>query len=220
MTLQEIRQKNRQMLDDSTKVDSKRYWPNAELNEYINTVIEEFAEQTLCLTDSLTDSVCLITLVANQRHYTISDAILHIQTAQPSWQTQPLDKQSVVTINTGWLTDIGLPHSYLLDYNTNRLSLTSAPATVSGETIRLTVNRLPLADIAADDDTPEIPRQYHRQLTDGVLALAYSKQDSEVYNPSKAKSHRAAWDDILALAKSHLARLKPRIIVARRTEMM
>ena len=219
MLLSEIRQKVRNMLDDNAKRDTQRYWPNTDIDEYINACIEEMCERTQCVTDSLTDSVCLITLVANQRHYTLSSAVLDIQTVQPSWQDAPLTQQSVATVSAGWLSDVGLPTSYLLDYSDGKLSLTSAPTAVTTETLRLSVTRLPVSELVAAGDEPDIPRQHHRKLFNGVLGLAYDKQDSELYNPAKAKGHRDRWENDLSTIVRRTARLKPRITIARSVEM-
>lgn len=219
MLLSEIRQKVRNMLDDNAKRDTHRYWTNAEIDEYINACIEEMCERTQCVTDSLTDSVCLITLVANQRHYPLNSAILDIKTVQPSWQDTPLARQSVATAAAGWLSDVGLPNAYLLNYSDGYISLTSAPSTVTTETLRLSTARLPISELVAEGNEPDIPRQYHRKLFNGVLGLAYDKQDSELYNPAKAKGHRERWDNDLSTIVRRTSRLKPRIIVARSVEM-
>lgn len=208
------------MLNDEVgAAASDSYWSNDELNEYINASIEEMHERTLCVTDSLTDSVCLIPLVVGKRHYALHESVLDIQTAQPSWNILPLSKQSVVTVSQSWLTDTGLPHSYLMDYSHRTLSLTSAPATVNGESIRLTVQRLPLVELTANTDIPEIPRQYHRRLCDGVVAKALFKQDSETYNPAKGNVHQGKWEKSLEEIIRREVRLKPRITIARRVEL-
>lgn len=219
MTLSEIRDRCRSRLNDEVGSAADSYWSDTDLNDDINASIEEMHERTLCVTDSLTDSVCLISLVAGQRHYALHESVLDIQTVQPSWKVEPLSKQSVVTVSQSWLTETGLPYSYLMDYSHRTLSLTSAPATVNGESIRLTVQRLPLVELTADTDIPEIPRQYHRRLYDGVLAKALLKQDSEIYNPAKGNVHQGKWEKSLEEIIRREARLKPRITVARRVEL-
>ena len=219
MTLSEIRQKCRSLLDDEVGAASDSYWSNDDLNEYINASIEEMHERTLCVTDSITDAVCLIILVAGQRHYALHESVLDIQTVQPSWKVEPLSKQSIATVSPTWLSETGLPYSYLMDYSHRTLSLTSAPATVSGESLRLTVQRLPLVELVEDTDVPEILKQYHRRIFDGVVSKAYFKQDSEVYNPAKGNVHRVKWESSLEEIIRREARLKPRITIARRVEL-
>lgn len=219
MQLIEIRNRVRGLLDDTAGTDSSRYWKDADLNEYINACIEEMCERTLCLDDSLTDAVCLVTLEAGKRHYALHESILAIHTAQPSWCSAPLTGASATELPAGWLQAVGLPLSYTTDYSNGMLSLASAPAAVTGETIRLSVTRLPLVDLALSTSVPEIHRQYHRKLYDGVLSMAFLKQDAEVYNPSKSKGHRDKWEEILNTTVRRESRLKPRVLYGRSMEM-
>jgi hypothetical protein len=219
MTLTELRNICRQQLSElNNKNDITRFWPDANLTEYLNACVEEVCERTNCLRDSLTDAICLIPLVASQRHYALHDSILDILTVQPSWRSVPLDKQSVTTINSDWLTSTGLPTSYLLDYSSRTLSLSSVPAVITNESLRLTVSRLPLAEMSAATDVPAIASRYHRRLVDGVLAKAFSKQDAETYNPKKALTSQGDWERNLSSILRDEAKLNPRIYVARRVE--
>jgi hypothetical protein len=106
-----------------------------------------------------------------------------------------------------------------MDYSSGMLSLLSAPATVTTESIRLTVNRLPITELSANTDTSEIPRQYHRKLSSGVLSQAFSKQDSEIYKPEKANKHKKEWEEFLLDVVRRESRLKPRFTIARRVEL-
>ncbi len=119
----------------------------------------------------------------------------------------------------GWLSDTGLPQGYTLNYSGGFLSLDRAPVSVTTESLRLTVQRLPVSDLSEDDDVPEIPAGYHRSLINGVLSKAYSKQDGEVYNPKKALSHKEAWELRLAEMVRRESRTKRRKTVARAVEM-
>lgn len=219
MKLQEIRKRIRSMLNDITKRDSLRYWPDEDLNDYINASIEEMCERTKCVVESLNDSIALITLEANKRHYSLHNAVIDIVAAQPSWRDAPLSKQTVATVAPGWLNSSGLPGAYLMDYQHRTLSLTSAPLSVSGESIRLTTAILPITELTADDDEPIVQRQYHRRLYDGAIYRAFLKQDSEVFNPEKSNIHKKLWEDSLDTIIRREARLRPRILVARSVEM-
>lgn len=205
----------RRRLMDTAGADADLFWPREDLVEYINAGIEEVCERANLLRDSLTNSVCLIPLVANQRHYSLHDSVLEILTVQPSWRQTPLGKQSVSTAPQGWLTDTGLPDEYLMDYSGRTLSLLSTPTTVTDEAIRLTVSRLPLVELEDDDDEPAITVRYHRRLVDGVLAKAYSKQDAETYNPRKAQSSQEDWERAISSIVRDEAKLNPRIYICK-----
>lgn len=53
-------------------------------------------------------------------------------------------------------------------------------------TIRLTVQRLPLKPLRNDIDKPEIRPELHRGLVEWMLFRAYSREDTDLYNDSKA----------------------------------
>ena len=52
--------------------------------------------------------------------------------------------------------------------------------------LSLTVLRAPLADMEADDDEPEIPARYHRDLIDWCCHLAYLLRDSDTESFQRA----------------------------------
>ena len=52
--------------------------------------------------------------------------------------------------------------------------------------LSLTVLRTPLADMEADDDEPEIPARYHRDLIDWCCHLAYLLRDSDTESFQRA----------------------------------
>ena len=218
MQLSEIKQQVRNLLSDGVGDSNFAYWRDAELIEYINGCVEQLCERTSCLVDSISDVACLITLVPGQRHYPLHASVLDVSRVQPSWGYTPLEQKSAGTANHDWLTTVGTPASYVLDYSNGMLSLTAAPVS-SGLSLRLTVTRLPLVELAYAGDVPEIPKQYHRSLYDGVMELAYLKQDSETYNLSKSKLHGDRWESRLAEIVRRESRLKPRFTVARRVEM-
>lgn len=70
-------------------------------------------------------------------------------------------------------------------------------------TLQLEGFRTPLKPMTADSDpestTPEIAAVHHRFLVHWVLHRAYSKPDSEVYNPQKAATALAAFEQYFGL---------------------
>lgn len=53
-------------------------------------------------------------------------------------------------------------------------------------TIRLTVQRLPLKPLRNDNDKPEIRPELHPGLVDWMLYRAYSREDTDLHNDTKA----------------------------------
>lgn len=72
--------------------------------------------------------------------------------------------------------------------HTAKRTLTLYPAPSAGGTLRLDVYRLPLFDIEAGTDEPEIPPELHMGLVDWVLYRVYSTKDSDLEDPSRAQN--------------------------------
>lgn len=218
-TLKELIDSCRRALDDTeAAVDADRYWKDVDLTEYLNDAQEELVKRTRCLVESLDDDLCLIQLVSGQRNYPISSLIIDIDGVQPSWTDYPLiDAKSWHFFPVGWLRSEGTPSAYCLDYSSDMLTFDRAITLVTNESVRLTVRRMP--KLMTTTQGPEIKYEYRRKLLHHVLARAFSKQDSEIYNPSKAANELALWNAAVADVTSQEARLKPRVMRVRRPEM-
>lgn len=62
MTLKELREEAWAVGRDTGTTDSSRYWSTAEMNRYINKAYFTMARETRCIKDSLTQSICRITV--------------------------------------------------------------------------------------------------------------------------------------------------------------
>lgn len=82
------------------------------------------------------------------------------------------------------------------DLDATHLVLTNAPRT--SDTLRLTVQRLPLADLMADSG-PEIGVQHHYRLIDWALRCAYLKQDAETFDAEKAARYERMFAESFGL---------------------
>lgn len=193
MTRGEIKAAIRKWLVDEVGEDADRYWDDDELNEYIQDAANVFCRLTKIIRDSLTDSVCLLTVQAGSQHVKLSSLIIlsaGIERAKPSWSTEPLTLTTLDEITKDqptWEDDEGDPDCYLLNYSSGYLSLNRKLQTDG--TIRLTGRRMPLRTMSDDEDEPEFNPLYHSMLYDYILYRAFSKQESEIYNPQKAEKH-------------------------------
>jgi hypothetical protein len=82
---------------------------------------------------------------------------------------------------------------------------TSALLTKKIDTLNLEVARVPLVEVAIQNiatASPEVDADYHMDLIDGILALAYLKRDSETYNLQEAMKYKKMWEDDISDAKS------------------
>lgn len=77
----------------------------------------------------------------------------------------------------------------------------------------LRVSRLPLVPWTLGDlegnspPSPEIDEALHTGLFDGIAKFAFLKQDTETYDPQKAASHRAAFEDFKSEVRWEVATL-------------
>lgn len=91
----------------------------------------------------------------------------------------------------------------------HRVRLYSFPADAG--TIQLMVDRLPLKAITDTDQKLEIDEQHHRNLLLWVSHLAYSKQDAETFDRTRAAESETAFRQYCFDAKAERERLHGKV---------
>ncbi len=81
------------------------------------------------------------------------------------------------------------------------------------ETLRLTIDRLPLYTIEEIDDDLEVKEVHHRHLVTGMQGLAYGKQDAETFDKTKRDQFTAEFNAYCAEVKAERERRKSRVRV-------
>ncbi len=218
MTLSELRTVCRSdFARDDASVNADRLWPDAEMNRHINRICRHVARETLCLQDSTTVAVCLIASapvdyttyaegslgalwaadsssalyekdVAPYLH-ALHASILRVDDVKWVSRGRSLTRVSVSKWQecAQWEQRIGVPTEFATDLETGKLALNLRDEAT--DTLQLTVRRLPLTDLSADSDTPELPLVYHDRLLNGILWQMYSKRDAETFDKVKATEH-------------------------------
>lgn len=161
------------------------------LTIYANEAQNEACRRGELLRDSRHE-MCSIAYVANQETVDIDPRIVKIKRAyadghpvvdvsvdeldevSPMWQTDSIRERPTHLVS-GLTT--GVRHLW--------------PRPKEAGTITLTVQRLPLCKLANDFDEPEIREEAHMGLVEWMLYRAYSSEDTEMYNPTKAAVHEA-----------------------------
>lgn len=92
-------------------------------------------------------------------------------------------------VNPYWEQVKGMPTEYAKDYSNNKLAINFRADT--SDTLRLTIKRMPLADLVLDTDEPEFRTHYHDFMINGILWQMYSKQDTEAIDLKKANDYYA-----------------------------
>lgn len=175
-------------------------WTDAEILSYLNTILNQLCMKAPLIVDATTVSLTQLALLAGASSVALSPKITGIERAKLASGTRPLEIWTVPDMDVdvpGWeSTPAAVPSRLITDGAGNNRALLWPP-TLAADTLRLTVTRLPLADLtlAAPIPSPEIPEMFHDQLEDGILAKAYLKPDTNTLNPEKASEHEKRWQD-------------------------
>lgn len=141
------------------------HWDEALLIQYFNEAEREAAIRGRLLLD---DTSFSIALVEGEKQYPLDEKIIDVVCAT-------LDDEPV----TG--------------FELSETTLTLAEAPRAAGTLILHAYRLPLQDMAAEDDEPEIRGVHQSRLVEWVLRCAYLQADEETFKPDVAALHEATF---------------------------
>lgn len=200
MTLRElIALARRQSFDNGAPL----LWTDPEWTDYANEAEREACRRAHLIVDSETADLCTFTLAIGAATIPRDPRVLRVRRILLGSHTRPLSRIDVRDLDIcapGWESQQGLVEAYVGNYSSGAIRLYRK--TSIADTARLTVVRLPLDDMAKDDDEPEIPTAYHRKLVDHMLELAYQKQDDETRDPKKEADAAARFTASFGPARS------------------
>jgi hypothetical protein len=185
--------------DTNITANSEILWNELEWIEYLNSAEREICERAHVLEDSTTAAVCTITLVTATATYSLHNKILYVKSAVPSWgsDSTPLLKRTEAWLDKfylGWRDLDDSEPDYIIEKQTNQLQLVPGPSSdYNGETLALTVDRLPLVDLSLINTTPEIGSKYYDDMKYWALYRAFSKKDAEIYDAEKATQYASRY---------------------------
>jgi hypothetical protein len=205
-------------LNDLTSVT----WPMAELARHFNAV----QRQIVTVRPDATATAAALALVAGTRQTIPNDGLKLIRVVRNTNgpAIRQIAAKELDNFNPGWHTLTGsttILH-YMFDPREPRVFYVYKPASV-GASVDLVYGKYPAdisipaagsiwSDATGNMDLPDI---YERPLIDGILALAYMRDD-ENGNPGRAQSYRASFADALGIeAKATLA-ISPAAMVTSR----
>ncbi len=200
MTLTQILAESRDRLDDEGA--SNNLWSDAELTGHANLLLNELAEEKRLFRDSRTTAICNIAVLAVDvtADYLFDTRICEFISVRMNSQKVPLTrtyKTDIEAWNPDWRNlTAGTPQWYLTDYSEGYLTL--CPKSSVNDTILLTVYRLPLTQLDSSTPaglaaSPELHFKHHPRLINGIMSLAFLKQDSQTYDPAAAERFRKLW---------------------------
>jgi hypothetical protein len=167
-------------------------WDDAYVTLIANDAVKEAAERALLIEEDDNDNVCAIPAVAGTATYDLHPSIIKVRSV--TWEGKFLTGTAREVLNErhpeGWTALTGTPCEFI-DPQEKVLTLFRRP--VLDGAVRLSVYRRPLEPLAEDGDVPELHERHHRGLLDWMLSLAYSRRDSDAYDPKLAATHDAAF---------------------------
>ena len=171
-------------------------WTDAEVKGYFNDAEQEAATRALLLYDDVNASVCDFETVIDEARYALHEKVLEIRKAVLISDDfrRVLDLEKRERLNDedddweGWSS--ASPTRFLND----ETAITLVPKPDAVYSVHLSVFRLPMDDMAASTDEPEIHQRHHQKLIEWALYRAYSKHDQETYDPQKASMHEAKFE--------------------------
>jgi len=200
MGLRELLELVRNELDDAA---GKKLWSDEELIEYAVDAENEASIRARLIIDSSTTAVCNIAVTANNPVLPLDNRVVFIRRAKLSLDDTKLGRAQMRDLDqavVGWETETGTPSHFVTDYETGKIRLYPIP--VVNDTLKMTVIRMPLVDMKAIDDTPEINARYHRNLRYWIMHRAYMKQDTETKDEKKAKENYDLFESIFGKRSS------------------
>jgi hypothetical protein len=185
----------RRQLDDT--VEPYR-WSLDDLIFYYNSILKEFCDETLLLTDFSTavdlsfKPLCSLDTVIGNAEYEVSDRILrlHSVTLDDGSILSSIDYDSYIYLSKNEVSEKPRHYSFI----NNTLFLYPIPDDVY--TIKMYLSRLPLKYITESElyINIEIPDKWTNYLDPGIYKLAYDKHDSDTYDPNMVIRYNTEWN--------------------------
>jgi hypothetical protein len=186
MTLAELIASFRTDADDL--VANPYLWTDVELTRWANEAEQEAALRAKLLFDAATTAVCQINIVAGTTSYPLHAKVHdveHARTIDSGGKVTKLtitDRIELERVRPDWRYETRAPRA-LIRYD-GRIEVDCIPD--ADYTLRMEVHRLPLVDLVANGDIPEIAPIHHRHLVKWMLHRAYERPDSETRDPDKS----------------------------------
>lgn len=172
---------------EANDVNTPPLYSDELLDDCANEAQQEACRRAHLLIDS-TATFCTLPIRAGDDVLRLDPRIIDVRRARLSGANYRLDLIHVDDMDARspqWEAEAGTPRALVTGYQSNALRLYPMPT--AADTLQLTVSRLPLKDMADDDDEPEIRPEAHRALVQWMLHRAFETKDSELIDPKGAE---------------------------------
>lgn len=194
------------------------FWDSEEFYRLLTDAELEFAKRAKILSDHVTYDV-----VATEPEITIDDWVVDTRRA---WLTsRPNRKLTQMNVNEmdqdiyediygweltpDWLTETGEPRRFIMDFKKDTIRLSPIPEV--DDTLEMLVWRTPRKAITGTGSKLEITKREHQlALVWGVCSMALGQQDSDTFDPDRAKMYLRRFENAIADAEGEQRRLRRR----------
>lgn len=168
---------------------------DARFTRFANEAEREACRRGRLLVDSTSTDICQIDITTGEASYPLDRRVLFVRKA--SVDSNPLflkriSRKELDRLGSAWLSETGEVMAFVPDMDTQALRLYRVPE--ANDTMRLTVVRLPLDDMIADSDEPEIHERYHEKLVEWMVYRYFLTPDEEMRDPAAAQAALAAFE--------------------------
>lgn len=191
-------------------------WSDVEVFNYLDDAQKMYCRLTDGIADASTEDVVKLSIEPGSDWLVTHHSILRIRSANRADTGRTVEVLNADDMplrrwffdgTTGWV------RALIIGQEANKVRI--YPKSSETADIMLTVFRLPLIDITdAGDQALEIPAIHHQHLLLWVKHRAYSKQDAETFDRTKAEEFEARFKSYCAMARDEERRraYKPRSV--------
>lgn len=172
--------------DESHDHATPPYMSDERLARFATQGQNEACRRGNLLTDSTSD-FCTLNVTAGEPMLELDRLILDVSRVRLASTALPLSVALTKKMDEevpGWEDHFGTPTHYIPDYQTGYLR--TYPIPLEDDEARITATRLPLKELVADGDEPEIRLEAHMALVQWMLHRAYATQDTDLVDPQKS----------------------------------
>lgn len=200
MTLGDLIDQARIRLDD---LNADFLNEEEDLIRFANNGVNEICRRALLIKDSSTTEIVELVLAEDVKTYDLDDRILFIERA--GYDGNRLKRIALERLDTiwNWENISGSPNYFCTDYEDGKALIYPTPRlNEDGHIVKLTVYRLPLADMSSTSDVPEIPPEYHHGILYWMCYEALRRQDIDLEALQKSQAEYAAFEQLFGQPKN------------------
>lgn len=164
------------------------FWSDDDLGDWLNDAQNQACVRGRLLVEDANPDVCRIALAPGQNTYQLHRAAYELIDVRVGSDSERKTRLQLVTREwldaemPDWREYSGRAGWCIQDDRSVRI----VGKCDAGSSLMLECYRLPLQDIEQDGDEPEIHRAHHEHLIQWMLYRAFSKPDSEAFDPNRA----------------------------------